>query len=99
MTSRGVTSRKRAAFPAGKTFGDWDEQAWVRNKEDLGIGWSTPPRAGRELKPSSFGIRRDHAQTLATATVDLLSRHAHVVVTQSDGFRLAQATSGQGMRP
>jgi DNA replication protein DnaC len=46
------TRRKRAAFPAGKTFGDWDEQAssiarptqdslktleWVRNKENLCI--------------------------------------------------------------
>ncbi|MBF6320803.1 ATP-binding protein [Nocardia cyriacigeorgica] len=46
------TRRKRAGFPAGKTFGDWDETAssiprptqdalktleWVRNKENLSI--------------------------------------------------------------
>jgi DNA replication protein DnaC len=46
------TRRKRAAFPAGKTFGDWDEQAstiprptqdalktleWVQRKENLCI--------------------------------------------------------------
>jgi DNA replication protein DnaC len=46
------TRRKRAAFPAGKTFGDWDEAGssiarptqdalktleWVRNKENLCI--------------------------------------------------------------
>jgi DNA replication protein DnaC len=46
------TRRKRAAFPAGKTFGDWDESAssiprpslyalktlvWVRNKVNLCI--------------------------------------------------------------
>jgi DNA replication protein DnaC len=36
------------------------------------------------------------SKTLATATVDRLLHHAHVVVTQGDSFRLAQATSGKG---
>ncbi|MFB9299787.1 ATP-binding protein, partial [Kibdelosporangium philippinense] len=34
-----------------------------------------------------------------TATVDRLLHHAHVVVTQGDSFRLAQATSGKGVTP
>jgi DNA replication protein DnaC len=38
-------------------------------------------------------------KTLATATVDRLLHHAHIVVTQGDSFRLAQATSGKGVRP
>jgi IstB-like ATP binding protein len=38
-------------------------------------------------------------KTLATATVDRLLHHAHVCVTQSESFRLAQATSGKGRCP
>ncbi len=38
-------------------------------------------------------------KTLATATVDRLLHHAHVVVTQGDSFRLAEATSGRGVKP
>jgi len=36
---------------------------------------------------------------LATATVDRLLHHAHLVVTQDDSFRLAEATAGKGVRP
>jgi DNA replication protein DnaC len=191
------TRRKRAAFPAGKTFGDWDEQAssiarptqdllktleWVRNKENLCIcgpsgtgkshfcealgqaaieagltvAWFTIEDLGalvrrhrvddsitralarlirtdliiiddigllpvspdaaegfyrlvdaayerRALAVSSnlhpSGFDEIMPKTLATATVDRLLHHAHVVVTQGDSFRLAQATSGQGVRP
>jgi DNA replication protein DnaC len=191
------TRRKRAAFPAGKTFGDWDEAAssiprptqdslktleWVRNKENLCIcgpsgtgkshfcealgqaaveagltvAWFTIEDLGAlirrhrvddsiaraiarvirtdliivddigllpvspdaaegfyrlvdaayerramavssNLHPSGFD--EIMPKTLATATVDRLLHHAHVVVTQGDSFRLAQATSGQGVRP
>lgn len=191
------TRRKRAAFPAGKTFGDWDEQAssiarptqdslktleWLRNKENLCIcgpsgtgkshfcealgqaaieagltvAWFTIEDLGalvrrhrvddsitralarlirtdliiiddigllpvspdaaegfyrlvdaayerRALAVSSnlhpSGFDEIMPKTLATATVDRLLHHAHVVVTQGDSFRLAQATSGQGVRP
>lgn len=191
------TRRKRAGFPAGKTFGDWDEGAssipratqdalktleWVRNKENLcvcgpsGTGkshfcealgqaaiedgltvvWFTiedlgalirrhrvddsVARAITRLMRSDLVIvddigllpvspdaaegfyrlvdaayeRRAMAvssnlhpsgfdeimpKTLATATVDRLLHHAHVVVTSGESFRLAQATSGQGVRP
>lgn len=36
-------------------------------------------------------------KTLATATVDRLLHHAHIVVTDGDSYRLVQATSGKGV--
>jgi DNA replication protein DnaC len=46
------------------------------------------------------GFRRAHAQTLATATVDRLLHHAHVLITDdTDSYRLAQATAGKGVMP
>jgi DNA replication protein DnaC len=45
-------------------------------------------------------LRRAHAQTLATATVDRLLHHAHVLITDdTDSYRLAQATAGKGVMP
>lgn len=38
-------------------------------------------------------------KTLATATVDRLLHHAHVVMTDGESFRLAAATSGKGVVP
>lgn len=39
-------------------------------------------------------------KTLATATVDRLLQHAHVLITDAtDSYRLAQATAGRGVRP
>jgi DNA replication protein DnaC len=38
-------------------------------------------------------------KTLATATVDRLLHHAHLVSTQGDSFRLTEATAGKGVRP
>jgi DNA replication protein DnaC len=39
-------------------------------------------------------------KTLATATIDRLLHHAHVLITDGqDSYRLAQATAGQGVRP
>jgi len=39
-------------------------------------------------------------KTLATATVERLLHHAHVIVTDGqDSYRLAQATTGKGVRP
>jgi DNA replication protein DnaC len=192
-----LTRRKRAAFPAGKSFGDWDEQAssiprstqdalksleWVTRKETLCI--CGPSGTGKShfcealgqaaveagMTVAWFGIedlgalvRRHRAddsiaralarvirtdliiiddigllpvspdaaegfyrlvdaayerralavssnlhpsgfdeimpKTLATATVDRLLHHAHLVVTTGDSYRLAQATSGQGVKP
>lgn len=190
------TRRKRAGFPTGKTFGDWDETAssisrptqdalktleWVGRRENLSIcgpsgtgkshfcealghaaveagmtvAWHTIEDLGalvrrhraddsmakavmrlmradlivvddigllpvsadaaegfyrvvdaayerRSLAVSSnlhpSGFDEIMPKTLATATVDRLLHHAHVVVTQGDSFRLAQATSGQGVK-
>ncbi|GGO99205.1 IS21-like element helper ATPase IstB [Wenjunlia tyrosinilytica] len=190
------TRRKRAGFPAGKTFGDWDESAssitrqvqdslktleWISRKENLcvcgpsgtgkshftealgqaaveagmAVAWfaiedlgalvrrhrvdDSLARAMTRLIRSDLIIvddigllpvsadaaegffrlvdaayeRRAMAvssnlhpsgfdeimpKTLATATVDRLLHHAHVVVTQGDSFRLTEATSGKGVR-
>jgi DNA replication protein DnaC len=191
------TRRTRAAFPTGKTFGDWDEASssiprptqdalktleWMARKENLCIcgpsgtgkshfcealghaaveagmtvAWFTIEDLGvlvrrhraddsiaralarlirtdliiiddigllpvspdaaegfyrlvdaayerRALAVSSnlhpSGFDEIMPKTLATATVDRLLHHAHVVVTQGDSFRLTQATSGKGVTP
>ena len=36
---------------------------------------------------------------LATALVDRLLHHAHVVVTSGDSVRLLDATAGKGVKP
>jgi DNA replication protein DnaC len=38
-------------------------------------------------------------KTLATATVDRLLHHAHVVLTEGASYRLAEATAGKGVVP
>ncbi|MEU6789151.1 ATP-binding protein [Nonomuraea angiospora] len=47
------------------------------------------------LHPSGFG--EIMSKTLATATVDRLLHHAHVVVTSGDSHRLTEAVSGSGV--
>jgi DNA replication protein DnaC len=37
--------------------------------------------------------------TLATAAVDRLLHHAHVVITEGSSHRLAEATAGKGVLP
>lgn len=191
------TRRRRAGFPAGKTFGDWDETEssiprrtqdslktleWVQRKENLCI--CGPSGTGKSHFCEALGqsaveagmtvtwfsiedlgalVRRHRAddslaraitrvirsdlividdigllpvspdaaegfyrlvdaayerralavssnlhpsgfdeimpKTLATATVDRLLHHAHIVVTDGDSFRLAEATSGKGVKP
>ena len=49
------------------------------------------------LHPSGFD--EIMPKTLATATVDRLMHHAHVVVTQGDSYRLTEATTGKGVIP
>lgn len=49
------------------------------------------------LHPSGFD--EIMPKTIAGATVDRLLHHAHLCVTQGDSVRLAQAISGQGVRP
>jgi DNA replication protein DnaC len=38
-------------------------------------------------------------KTLATATVDRLLHHAHLVTTKGDSHRLAEALAGKGVQP
>ncbi len=59
-------------------------------KRSLAISSNIHPSGFDELMP----------KTLATATVDRLLHHAHVLITEgADSYRLAQATAGKGVRP
>jgi DNA replication protein DnaC len=59
-------------------------------RRSLAISSNIHPSGFDELMPKS----------LATATVDRLLHHAHVLITDgTDSYRLAQATSGKGVRP
>lgn len=49
------------------------------------------------LHPSGFDTIMP--KTLATATVDRLLHHAHVVLTEGGSYRLAEATAGKGVAP
>ncbi len=49
------------------------------------------------LHPSGFDQLMDH--TIATALVDRLMHHAHLVLTEGESVRLADATSGKGVTP
>jgi DNA replication protein DnaC len=58
-------------------------------KRSIAISSNLHPAAFDELMP----------ETLATATVDRLLRHAHVCQTTGESVRLSQALSGQGVSP
>ena len=59
-------------------------------KRSIAISSNIHPAGFDELMP----------KTIATATVDRLLHHAHVIVTDGqDSYRLAQATTGKGARP
>lgn len=49
------------------------------------------------LHPSGFDQLMD--PTIATALVDRLMHHAHLVLTEGESVRLADATSGKGVMP
>ena len=59
-------------------------------KRSIAISSNIHPSGFDELMPKS----------MATATVDRLMHHAHVIITEGqDSYRLAQATAGKGVRP
>ena len=59
-------------------------------KRSIAISSNIHPSGFDELMPKS----------IATATVDRLLHHAHVLITDgSDSYRLAQATAGKGVTP
>jgi DNA replication protein DnaC len=49
------------------------------------------------IHPSGFDTLMP--KTLATATVDRLLHHAHVIVTEGTSLRLSDATEGRGVMP
>ena len=54
----------------------------------------------RERVPRADGFDELMPKTMATATVDRLLHHAHVIITDGqDSYRLAQATAGKGVKP
>ena len=66
------------------------ESSTAYEKRSLAISSNIHPSGFDELMP----------KTLATATVDRLLHHAHVLITDgTDSYRLAQATAGKGVRP
>ena len=59
-------------------------------KRSIAISSNIHPSGFDELMP----------KTIATATVDRLLHHAHVLITDGqDSYRLAQATAGKGVKP
>ena len=58
---------------------------------------AAPSRSPRNLHPSGFDTIMP--KTLATATVDRLLHHAHVVLTEGTSLRLSEATAGRGVMP
>ena len=74
-----------AGQAAGEAFYRVVDAAYERRS--LAISSNLHPSGFDEIMP----------KTLATATVDRLLHHAHIVVTQGDSYRLAQATSGKGV--
>ena len=59
-------------------------------KRSIAISSNIHPSGFDELMPKS----------IATATVDRLLHHAHVMITDGqDSYRLAQATAGKGVKP
>ena len=64
-------------------------QTGLNERRSLAVSSNLHPSGFDEIMP----------KTLATATVDRLLHHAHIVVTDGDSYRLAQATSGKGVSP
>jgi DNA replication protein DnaC len=59
-------------------------------KRSIAISSNIHPSGFDELMP----------KTMATATVDRLLHHAHVIITDGqESYRLAQATAGKGVKP
>jgi DNA replication protein DnaC len=59
-------------------------------KRSIAISSNIHPSGFDELMP----------KTIATATVDRLMHHAHVLITDTaESYRLAQATAGKGVKP
>jgi DNA replication protein DnaC len=59
-------------------------------QRSIAISSNVHPSGFDELMPNS----------IATATVNRLLHHAHVLITErQDSYRLAQATAGKGVKP
>ena len=52
-----------------------------------------------DLEPASQPLDTIMPKTLATAAVDRLLHHAHLILTEGKSLRLAEATAGKGVTP
>jgi putative transposase len=74
----------------GTQFTSW---AFTRRALDSGLLVAL----SSNLHPSGFDQLMD--KTIASALVDRLLHHAHVIVTEGESIRLLDATSGKGVEP
>jgi hypothetical protein len=69
------------------------------------VAGESDENGGRSARTEHAGRRLPSVQqslmpkTLATATVDRLLHHAHIVITEGTSLRLAEATAGKGVIP
>ncbi|MEO7195063.1 MAG: ATP-binding protein [Pseudonocardiaceae bacterium] len=99
--------RSRPPEPSTAAGADPQERSWsralasVRLSGEPGILAGDPrtrtPPVTSNLHPSGFDTIMP--KTLATATVDRLLHHAHIVLTEGTSLRLAEATTGRGVVP
>ena len=52
-----------------------------------------------ERVPVPIGFDAIMPKTLATAAVDRLLHHAHVIITEGNSLRLSDAVAGRGVMP
>lgn len=95
---------ERSHACSGPTSWWWTTSGWSRSARTRPRGStdsSTRPTSVAQVAVTSnlhpAGWDELMPKTLATATVDRLLHHAHVVMTTGDSFRLAAATSGKGV--
>jgi hypothetical protein len=90
-----VASKKKAA--PHKRCHHLETYGLARTAERALLLALTPPP---KPMPRAVGFDELMPKSLATATVERLLHHAHVLITEGqDSYRLAQATAGKGVMP
>ena len=77
----------RAGQSAGEAFYRVVDAAYERRS--VAVTWNLHPSGFETIMP----------KTLATAAVDRLLHHAHVIITEGISLRLTDATNGKGVMP
>jgi transposase len=104
----GIAVRHPEIVEVGRHYGTTIRTCVPTDPQSKGGSEATVRIAKADLVPTqvnlgeeyrTFGFDEIMPKTLATATVDRLLHHAHIVVTDGDSYRLAQATAGKGVTP